>query len=139
MKDAHPYHRPRRSRLVLGIFLLVLGALLLAVNLGYGLPIGWWEYLPMLLIAFGLWGLVLPNRHIDRVGGVWMMATGLYFLIGIFDLWDLGWTGGWPIFVIAAGLGFILHRHDDRHGGPPADEGRVEERTPRNEPGNGDS
>lgn len=114
MNDEPSYHRPRRSRLVLGIFLLVLGALLLAVNLGYGLPLGWWEYVPMLLIAFGLWGLILPNRHIDRVGGVWMLATGMYFLVGIFDLWDLGWSGGWPIFVIAAGLGFMLHRQDDR-------------------------
>lgn len=113
MKQAPGYHRPRRSRLVLGIFLLVLGALLLAVNLGYGLPVGWWEYLPVLLIAFGVWGLVLPNRHVDRVGGVWMVATGVYFLVGLFDLWHLGWSGAWPIFVIAAGLGFILHRHPE--------------------------
>lgn len=106
-------HRPRRSRLVVGILLLLLGGLLLAVNLGYGLPVGWWHYLPWLLIALGLWGLAVPSRHLDRVGGVWMLATGLYFLIGIFDWWDLGWTGGWPVFVIAAGLGFILHRHED--------------------------
>ena len=108
-----PSHRPRRSRLVLGIFLLVLGGLLLAVNLGYGLPAGWWQYLPVVLIALGLWGVILPNRHLDRGGGVWLLATGWYFLVGIFDLWDLGWSGAWPIFVIAAGLGFILHRHDD--------------------------
>lgn len=131
MKDEPSYHRPRRSRLVLGIFLLVLGALLLAVNLGYGLPLGWWEYVPMLLIAFGLWGLILPNRHIDRVGGVWMLATGLYFLIGIFDLWDLGWSGAWPIFVIAAGLGFILHRQDEAPGGQAPANG-----IPRDGPGN---
>lgn len=116
MKDESAQHRPRRSRLVLGIFLLVLGGLLLAVNLGYGLPVGWWQYLPWVLIGCGAWGLILPNRHLDRVGGVWMLATGLYALIGIFDWWGLGWSGGWPIFVIAAGLGFILQRHDD---GPP--------------------
>jgi hypothetical protein len=108
-----PYHRPRRSRLVLGIFLLALGGLLLAVNLGYGLPAGWWQYLPVVLIALGLWGLILPSRHLDRGGGIWLLATGLYFLAGIFDLWGLGWSGAWPIFVIAAGLGFIVHRHDD--------------------------
>jgi hypothetical protein len=138
MNDVPSHQRPRRSRLVLGIFLLVLGALLLAVNLGYGLPVGWWEYLPMLLIGFGLWGLILPNRHVDRVGGVWMLATGLYFMVGIFDLWDLGFRGAWPIFVIAAGLGFILHRHDDK---PPAGTGPA--RKPGNDlgndPGNGES
>lgn len=114
MNDESAHHRPRRSRLVAGIILLVLGALLLAVNLGYGLPWGWWHYLPWLLIAFGVWGLAVPSRHLDRVGGVWMLATGLYGLFGIHDWWDLGWGGAWPIFVIAAGLGFILHRHDDR-------------------------
>lgn len=117
MKDVSAHSRPRRSRLVVGIFLLALGVLLLAVNLGYGMPVGWWQYFPVVLIALGLWGLILPNRHLDRSGGVWMLATGLYFLTGIFDLWDLGWTGAWPIFVIAAGLGFMLHRQDD--GGRP--------------------
>lgn len=131
MKDVSSSHRPRRSRLVLGIFLLVLGGLLLAVNLGYGLPLGWWHYLPVLLIALGLWGVILPNRHLGRGGGIWLLATGLYFLIGIFDLWDLGWTGAWPIFVIAAGLEFILHRQDlpppgDDLGGRPRPPGKGE-------------
>jgi hypothetical protein len=132
MKDEPISHadRPRRSRLVLGVFLLVLGGLLLAVNLGYGLPVGWWQYLPTLLIAFGLWGLILPNRHLDRVGGVWMLATGLYFLSGIFDWWGLGWSGAWPIFVIAAGLGFILHRHNEPDG--DCFDKRRQSRTPGN-------
>lgn len=114
-------HRPRRSRLVMGIFLLVLGGLLLAVNLGYGLPVGWWQFLPWALVAVGGLGLILPTRHMDRVGGVWMLALGLYLLIGLNNWWGLGWAGAWPIFVIAAGLGFILHRHDDRL--PPPGQG----------------
>ena len=121
MNDLSAQHRPRRSRLVMGIFLLVVGGLLLAVNLGYGLPAGWWQYLPWALVAIGVVGLIVPTRHMDRVGGVWMLATGLYFLMGIHDWWGLGWSGAWPIFVIAAGLGFILHRHEDRP--PPAASG----------------
>jgi hypothetical protein len=113
MNDESAPRRARRSRLVVGIFLLLLGALLLAVNLGYSLPWGWWQYLPWLLIGVGGWGLLVPSRHLDRSGGVWLLATGMYFLIGMHDLWGLGWGGGWPVFVIAAGLAFILHRHDD--------------------------
>ena len=116
--------RPRRSRLVLGVFLLLLGGLLLAANLGYGLPVGWWQYLPVALIVVGLWGLILPNRHLDRSLGIWMVASGVYCLIGLFDLWDLGWSGAWPIFIIATGLSFIVHRqfgneglHDGRNQG----------------------
>lgn len=114
MNDVSAQHRPRRSRLVVGIFLLVVGGLLLAVNLGYGLPVGWWQYLLWAPVVIGAMGLIVPSRHMDRVGGVWMLATGLYFLIGVYNWWGLGWTGAWPIFVIAAGLGFILHRHHDR-------------------------
>ncbi|MFC4309967.1 hypothetical protein ACFPN2_12825 [Steroidobacter flavus] len=114
MSDLSAQRRPRRSRLVVGIFLLVLGGLLLAVNLGYGLPAGWWQWLPWALVVIGAVGLVVPTRHMDRVGGVWMVATGVYFLASIHNWWGLGWGGAWPVFVIAAGLGFILHRHDDR-------------------------
>ncbi|GFE78095.1 hypothetical protein GCM10011487_00950 [Steroidobacter agaridevorans] len=121
MNDLSAQQRPRRSRLVLGIFLLVVGGLLLAVNLGYGLPWGWWQYLPWALFLIGGWGLIVPSRHMDRVGGVWIMAIGLYCLMGFNNWWGLGWSGAWPIFVIAAGLGFILHRHEDRL--PPSGNG----------------
>lgn len=110
MKEATPHPHPRRSRLVLGIFLLVLGAVMMAINLGYGLPPGWWQYFPVPFIAIGLWGLILPSRHLDRSGGIWLLATGLYCLIGVFDLAGLGWGGAWPIFIIAAGLSFIVRR-----------------------------
>jgi hypothetical protein len=125
MSDATPRQPPHRgrSRLVLGLFLLALGIVLLAVNLGYPLPFGWWQYFPVPFVALGLWGLLFPSRHLDRSGGVWLLATGVYCLIGVFDLWHLGWSGGWPIFVIAAGLSFILHRQEhmgERSCGPRA-------------------
>jgi LiaF transmembrane domain len=72
------------------------------------MPFGWWRYFPVPLIALGLWGLVLPTRHLDRSGGIWLLASGLYCLIGVFDLFGLGWGSAWPIFVIAAGLSFLI-------------------------------
>jgi hypothetical protein len=120
---SRPYRN--RSRLVLGVFLLALGAVMLAANLGYRLPLGWWQFFPIPFIALGLWGIILPNRHLDRSGGVWLLAIGLYCLIGVFDLLGLGWTGGWPIFVMAAGLSFMLHRHsvrDDSSPPPPQEQ-----------------
>lgn len=115
MREENPHQQSGRSRLVLGIFLLALGGLMLAVNLGYSLPEGWWRWFPVPLIAFGLWGLILPSRHLDRSGGVWLLATGIYCLIGIFGLFGLGWGSAWPIFVIAAGLSFIVGRYRPRH------------------------
>lgn len=114
-KDVTPHPNGERSRLVLGLFLIGLGALMLAASLGYHLPIGWWRYFPVLLLGLGLWGLLFPSRHLDRSGAVWMLATGGYCLIGIFDLLGLGWSGGWPVFVIAAGVSFMLGRHRHAH------------------------
>ena len=118
MNDEPPHQDAGRSRLVLGIFLLGLGALMLAINLGYGLPLSGWKYFPVPLIVLGLWGLIAPNRHLNRTGGVWWLATGLYCLIGVFGLFGLGWGTAWPIFVIAAGLGFIVGR-GHHHGRDP--------------------
>jgi hypothetical protein len=108
MEDLKPQRNAHRSRLVLGLFLLALGGLMLAINLGYQLPIAWWRFFPVPLIALGVWGLVLPSRHLDRSGGVWLLATGLYCLVGVFGVMGLGWGTAWPIFVIAAGLGFLV-------------------------------
>jgi hypothetical protein len=97
-----------RSRLAIGLILLVLGVTLLLLNLGIHLPWQLWKYFPVPLIAFGLWGLVSPSSQFDRVGGIWLLASGLYCLIGIFDLFDLGWNA-WPIFIIATGAALIVH------------------------------
>jgi hypothetical protein len=106
MEDPKPHRHAGRSRLVL--FLLALGGLMLAVNLGYQMPIHWWRFFPVPLMALGLWGLIVPSRHLDRSGGIWLLATGLYCLIGVFGLFSLGWGTAWPIFVIASGVSFMV-------------------------------
>lgn len=108
MEDLKPHRHAGRSRLVLGLFLLGLGALMLAVNLGYQVPLGWWRYFPVPLMALGLWGIAVPSRHLDRSGGIWLFATGVYCLVGVFGMFGLGWGTAWPIFVIAAGLSFLF-------------------------------
>ena len=47
MEDLKPHRNAGRSRLVLGLFLLALGGVMLAVNLGYEIPLGWWRYFPV--------------------------------------------------------------------------------------------
>jgi hypothetical protein len=110
MNDPSSDRHATRSRLVLGLFLLALGVLMLAVNLGYDLPRGWWKYFPLPLMALGLWGLLFPSRHLDRSGGVWLLAAGVYCLISLFGLFGLSWGSAWPVFVIAAGVGFMVGR-----------------------------
>jgi energy-converting hydrogenase Eha subunit A len=110
MNEAAPPPRRGHSRLALGIILLTLGAALLALNLGVRMPWELWRYFPVPLLALGLWGVVSPSRNLDRIGGMWLLANGLFCLIGIFGLFGLGWSSAWPIYIIAAGLSVILHQ-----------------------------
>jgi hypothetical protein len=111
MNELDPRHR-RRSHLVLGLFLLVAGGILLAANLGYGVPWDILLYWPVPLLVLGLMGLVAPSRHMRRSGGLWLFAWGLYFQIGLTDLFGLRWWSAWPILVIAAGIDLIFFKDD---------------------------
>src|SRR5262245_50643142 len=101
MKDVTPHDR-RGSSLIVGIVFLLIGGLLLAINLGYGVPrtvLDYWMYYPVVLIALGLLGVVSPSRHMRRAGGIWLLATGIYCFIGQFDPFEsLSWGNAWPIF-----------------------------------------
>lgn len=101
-----------------GLFLLVIGGLLMARQLGVNFP-AWFFSWPMLLIGFGLF---IGVRHGFRHGG-WFIPVG----IGALFLADRI-NGGlnmrpyiWPIVIIAAGLFFIFkprRRRCFRDGGP---------------------
>ncbi len=108
---------PQQPRFIIGIILLALGGVLLALNLGFHIPSQVWRYFPVLLIASGVWGLVNPTRYLDRVGGLWLLAAGLYCLISVFNLFGLSWWSAWPVYVIAAGVSIMIDtRSCSRHG-----------------------
>lgn len=117
MKDVTPRRRPR-SPLMMGLVLILVGALLLCINLGVTLPPGFWSYWPLGLIVLGVIGMVAPTRHLRRSSGIWLLAAGLYCQISVLHMFDLGWASAWPIFIIAAGLSVIV---DPRDGHYPCD------------------
>jgi Domain of unknown function (DUF5668) len=108
--------RNRRSHLVLGIFLFVIGGVLLAANLGYGIPLDILFYWPLVFMAIGLVGLVAPSRHMRRSSGLWLFVSGLYCQVGLTHWFGLSWWSAWPIFIIAAGIDLIFFKNEDtRH------------------------
>ena len=115
---------PHQPGLLLGIILVSLGGVLLALKLGLALPWHLWTYFPVPLLLVGVWGLVRPNRFIDRMGGLWFLAAGVYCLIGQFKLFGLDWWSAWPVYVIAAGISVMIDcgphscsRHGHRNDG----------------------
>ena len=114
MNELQPNARRRRSHLVLGVFLLLIGGILLAANLGYGIPWDVLLYWPILLMVFGLIGLVAPTRHMRRSGGMWLFVSGLYCQIGLTHWFGLSWWSAWPVFVIAAGIDLIFFKEEEK-------------------------
>lgn len=108
------------SRMVLGSYLLLMGGLVLAHNLGYAIPGKLWSYWPFLLIGLGAVKLVWPGERDERRSGFWLVVVGTYGLICVFGLFGLDWGEAWPIFLLAYGLLLV---HDSWRGGVGRREG----------------
>ena len=108
------------SRMVLGLYLLLMGGLVLAVNLGYEIPGELWSYWPFLLVGLGTVMLVWPAKRDERRNGFWLLVAGTYGLLCVFRLFGLTWGNAWPIFLIAYG---VLLVHDSWRGGVDQREG----------------
>jgi len=115
-KDPGQPRERRRSPLVAGLIMIFVGAMLLSVNLGYGMPWQMWQYYPVLLIVLGAIGLAMPGRHLSRSGGIWLLATGIYCGVSQRYLFGLSWGSAWPIFIVAYGFEvmFGMRRRDRR-------------------------
>lgn len=106
----NPERAPARSpgRTVVGLFLLLVGVLLLAGSLGFEVPRRLWSYWPFLLLALGAVKLLWPGAPDERRGGFWLVVVGLYGWINVWHLFGLDWGSSWPIFVIASGLTIVF-------------------------------
>lgn len=92
---------------MLGGFLMVAGALMLADRLGARIPVSVWNLWPFLLIAGGLARLVWGEDE-RREGGFWILLAGLYGWVGVFEVAGLTWATAWPIFLVGAGLWMMV-------------------------------
>jgi len=105
------FKRSRHPKWV-GLFLLVVGAVLLARQLGVLFPV-WFFTWPVLLIAIGL--LIGFQHNFRNRGWIFPVLVGTVFLID-------NLTPGlniknfiWPIIIIALGLLFIFRPKTSRH------------------------
>lgn len=100
----------RRTRWVLGGLLVVLGLVLLGDNVGVYDVGDVWTYVPLLLVAWGLWSLV---RHRFRrlfwplllvlVGALWQLVE--LGRLTEAQAWDF-----WPVVLVLLGLSLVFGR-----------------------------
>jgi hypothetical protein len=97
----------RWSSLAGGVILIGVGALFLAETLDLA-DFGSWfhDYWPMFIVAVGIPKLFDRER---RGGGIWLIAVGIWLQISNLGLFGLDWSSSWPILLILAGAGMVLH------------------------------
>ncbi|MFC3117069.1 LiaF transmembrane domain-containing protein [Cellvibrio fontiphilus] len=106
----------KTGKLSLGLVVAVVGALLLARNLGYEfffLDIhNWWAF----LILFTALGPIHQAWRFYSKGEVWAATNSLVFAAGIIFiallfLIDLAFWTWWPVFIILIGLYLMSNRN----------------------------
>ena len=95
----------RHTRYFIGLALVVVGALLLLDNTGL-LGLEWsllGRFWPVLLIIWGLWGLVSGGLRL-RIWPIVVLLLGVGFQLSNLNRWQ--WDVGqlWPLLIVLAGL-----------------------------------
>jgi hypothetical protein len=104
--------RKTRSRIegrtVVGIGLLLIGALLILDN--YGLvdvgPV--WDFWPLIVVLPGLVKIVQAQTMEERRHGAWLLFVGLWLSVSFFHLFGLSFRTSWPILIIGWGTSLVL-------------------------------
>lgn len=100
MTDRPSFHP---SRLVIGLFLILVGAFALAGNLDlYDHRLAW-RLWPLLLIGLGAVKLLFPREPGERWGGAWLAMVGGWALGNTFGWLGLTWHNSWPLLLIGVG------------------------------------
>ena len=103
---------PPAKRILWGVFLIVVGGLLLMARLDYVDIPSIWKFWPMVFVAIGA-GHLLERRP---GGAASMLLMGLSFFAAEFRWLGLSYHTFWPLLVISVGVGLVLRsisREDD--------------------------
>ena len=104
----------RVTAAVFGLILIGLGTIFLLDNLGMYDANRLQDYWPVLLIGFGLPGLIAPKDAGDAPWGIVLLAAGVFFLLRNLDVIDWSFGDVWPLFLVLAGVTLIARSMGNR-------------------------
>lgn len=96
------------GKLIWGIVLIAVGALLALERLGVVEIDALWRYWPMIMICLGLAQMIRPKCPADRGSGVWLLLIGLWLQANMISLFGLTFSNSWPLLLVAVGLSMVL-------------------------------
>jgi predicted membrane protein len=96
-------------KLVIGLAIILIGALALLANLGFDTDIGIWDYWPVILILIGLSMIFQPAEYRNAFVGSVFVVIGILFLLDNFYIIDFGFNLLWPVLLILIGIAIVRH------------------------------
>lgn len=110
--ETHPANHDRKlpvGKLAWGLVLLVIGALTFfdTIDLFESAPL--WKYWPVFMIVLGVAGEFDALRARKSDGSYITLAIGIWMLAGSLELFGLSFRTGFPLAIVVAGLGVIVH------------------------------
>lgn len=102
-------YRNSLSRVFWGLFLILIGVLFLFDRIG---RLDFWDFIgrywPLILVAAGLWNLIV-NGFRDAAGGLLLIIVGGLFMFDKLDILGRSpWQFIWPILIILLGVWVLL-------------------------------
>lgn len=95
------------GRMILGLFLMVVGILALLDNL-YVIELGsLWRFWPLIIVVLGLNKLINTATVRERGEGIWWIFLGLWLFVSIYHVFGLGFRDTWPMLLIAWGISML--------------------------------
>ena len=110
------HHRSYASRIGVGAFLILVGALLLIGRFAY-IPIpNPWHLWPLIMIVICLAKLIDAEYGWEYRKAVWWLFFGSWLLISELQLFGLSFHNSWPILLVGIGISMVwkstYHDHD---------------------------
>ena len=94
-------------RLIVGLLIMLLGALFLLDNLDIMDVDDVFRFWPLFFVAIGATMAVQPSGTANRGFGVFLVIAGLWVLLYDFDIIPVSFWDIWPVFLIGAGAWLI--------------------------------
>jgi len=97
------------TKILIGIFIIILGGALLMENMGYYLDFNIWDFWPAILIFVGIGQVMQPRETRQSLTGALLIFVGSVILLNNLDVVDLNFSDIWPFILIM--IGFLILRH----------------------------
>ena len=99
--------RNPRSQFGIGIFLLLIGVVILLDNFNIWDVGPVWRFWPVIVIAIGFGRLLDAQVTGEYQKAFWMLFIGTWLLVSEIHLFGLNFHNSWPILLIGVGIGML--------------------------------